>query len=126
MTHLESVLIWRQVVLGVDWIAWWIVMSSPVLFDWAMFLPTGVEMFLGLLLPNQMPRPADAFVSLLRVHEPLVNTMLSCGGLVIWGHQAGVGDFLLGFVKMRRWVWISLEDVTLGLKILTYSGWLIA
>ena len=100
MTHLESVLIWRQVVLGVDWIAWWIVMSSPVLFDWAMFLPTGVEMFLGLLLPNQMPRPADAFVSLLRVHEPLVNTMLSCGGLVIWGHQAGVGDFLLGFVKM--------------------------
>ncbi len=88
-----------------------------------MFLPTGVVEFLGSLWPNHTPEPAEALVSLLREQEPSVKTTMSSGGLVVEGTLlAGVGEYFLVLTNILMCSWISLDDVTEGLNILTLSG----
>ncbi len=69
-----------------------------------------------------MLRPVDALVSLFRVHELSVKAVVSWGVLRWGGHHVGVGEDLLGFVKMCRWLWRFPDDVTLGSKIFTSVG----
>ena len=93
--------------------------SSPVLFDWHMFLLTGAALFLGSFRPNQTPKLARALASLLRMHDPLVNMVVLCGGWVGGSLLAGDRESFLGFPNIWRCSWMSPEDDVDGLNILT-------
>src|SRR5260370_9284121 len=101
--HSELVLMWSLALLGVSFSAMWIVRSSAVLFDWMIFFPTGVLVFLGSFGPNHTPIPAFAFLSPFRLQDLSVYTMLSGALWVLVSHLAS-RLCLVGFVKIQKFL----------------------
>ncbi len=87
-----------------------------------MFFLTGAIVLFGSFVPNQTPRPALAFVFLLRLQDLSVKAMMSGGFCILGSHLTDSSFCFLGFVKIQKFLWIVPVEVMQGSKILTSPG----